>query len=103
MIQSTTDSRQVTPIDIVYNQIERVLRERADGQGASEAMAGLMDMVSPLKDREWYEDMRTTPDNLDADQVTHWTFDAVIRLLERKKLWTMRMVVRYGEEMIQGI
>lgn len=93
---------RLTPIDLLYRQIERVLYERAMGQGATEAIAGLMDMIDPLKDDIYYSDVRNTPKNYDVDAVVHYTVQAVIRLLERRKLWSMKMFVRSGEEFIQG-
>jgi hypothetical protein len=101
-MNQTNQPDRLAPIDLVYRQVERVLYERAMGQGATEAIAGLMDMIDPLKDDLYYSDVRNTPKDYNADEVVHYTLQVVIRLLERKKLWSMKMVVRYGEEFIQG-
>ena len=94
---------RVTPIDLLYRQVDRVMTERANGQGATEAIAGLMDMIDPLKDEMFHKDMRNTPKDYDPDTLVHYVLQATIRLLERKRLWSMRTLVRAGEEFIQGV
>src|SRR3972149_5275777 len=93
-----------TPIDLLYSQIELAMHERASGQGATEAIQGLLSMIDPIKDDTFKSDIATInaiePKEI---QVIFWkTITAIFRLLDRKKLWTFRLVVRAGEEFIQG-
>ena len=97
------EARQLTPIDLLYEQVCLVVRERASGQGATEAIAGLLVMVEPMKDDAFYLELQAIPVDLEADATVWATLIAVFHLLDRLKLWTMRMVVRQGEEFIQGM
>lgn len=93
-----------TPIDLLYAQIELAMHERASGQGATEAIHGLLSMLDPIKDEDFEKDMASiNAIEPKVVQVIFWkTVTAMFRLLDRKKLWTFRLVVRAGEEFIQG-
>jgi hypothetical protein len=85
------------------DQIAFVMRERAEGHGASEALSGLMDMIEPIKDRSWWDDVRATPSDYDADQVVHYTLEAIFRLLHRCGLWNMKTTFIAGREFVGAV
>ena len=92
-----------SPPAIIYHQVRRVLSNLDEGKDFGEPMSGLMALMEPLKDNEYYEDLRQTNPK-DKAQNTFWiTFTAIIKLLARKHLWIEPpRSVEIGDEFAQG-
>jgi len=93
---------RLAPIEIIYQQVNRCLEERATGQGATEAIAGLMALVEPIKDESFRDDMRAFRDEDSGDRVIWGTIEAIIRLLHRSNLWPTSRHIEEGKEFLQG-
>lgn len=93
-----------SPMSLIYKQIDRVLLSRMTGQGAHQAISGLVSLVEPWKDDIWEKDM----DSLVAEDIESavvWDIvQAVIRLLSRKSLWIPdRQETAYGDEFLGSL
>ena len=104
MIPGFQNQQVLTPIDLLYGQIQLVLRERSQQQGANEALQGLLSMIDPIKDDPFKTELDEISKMKDAtvEKMLWRTMTAIFMLLDRKKLWTFKLVVRAGEEFIQG-
>jgi len=100
------DAPVTDPRTLIYDQVRRVLVARSSGQGAGEAMSGLLALVQPLKDKAYYERLGDVPAQTkkDPDGILWYTFEAVIELLSRKRLWTIPpRAVPEGEEFTEAL
>ncbi len=78
---------------LVYGQIERILRERAEGKGAYEGLQGLIGLLSPYRKSDpdyqaaldaLVESMKRKPDV--EGMFCKW-FDAAIELVAKQGWW----------------
>ncbi len=78
---------------LVYDQIQRVLKSRAEGKGALESLYGLLALLSPYtKDDPVYQaamtDLLKAMEDGQTVDVTFWKwFDAAVQLAAFKGWW----------------
>lgn len=94
-----------TPRALIYAQIDRVLIARAKGQGGGETLKGLMTMLAPWKDSDWYADLRSITESEPLQDELIWSIlEAVVRMLHRHDLWAKAPErVESGKELAQAI
>ncbi len=95
------------PEDILYNQIERVLRARFEGKGAKETLFSLADSIPDrLRTPELEKELAAVRDAPDSSFDHHFSgyYHALINLLDEKGFWLpkIRKPAR-GEEMLESI
>ena len=92
-----------SPRDIIYEQIRRVLQSHSRGVVAAEEMAGLLALVEPWKDENYYEDLGRIKESDDGD--IFWeNLEAVVKLLSRKNMWASApRTVMEGKEFAEAL
>jgi len=98
-----------SPRQLIYAQLDRLLLARAEGKGGAETLSGIMSLIVPYKDEDWYDDMRQMASLAEShpndERVLLWHIvEAIIRLLDRNNLWVnVPRAVEPGEELTQAV